>query len=65
MPFFAMTHNLDYKGARVEAGDAIKANDVDSISRMICFTTKPHLHIVVHKARNISIPVYFNGIGRK
>lgn len=62
---FANYTHLDFKGALVDVGDAVKAGDVVGISGMTGFTTKPHLHFVVHKARSISVPIYFLGVGRK
>ena len=57
--------HLDYNGAFVNVGDQVQAGEVIGISGMTGFTTKPHLHFVVHKARGISVPVYFEGVRRK
>jgi len=62
---FANYTHLDFEGALVKVGDVVKAGDVIGMSGMTGFTTKPHLHFVVHKARSISVPIYFEGIGRK
>ncbi|NEV94405.1 M23 family metallopeptidase [Psychroflexus sp. YR1-1] len=57
--------HLDYEGALVNVGDTIKAGDMIGISGMTGFTTKPHLHFVVHKARSVSVPIRFKGVWRK
>lgn len=62
---YANYTHLDYNGALVEVGDKVKTGDVIGISGMTGFTTKPHLHFVVHKSRSVSIPVYFKGVRRK
>lgn len=62
---FASYVHLDYNGALVEVGDSIKVGQAIGISGLTGFTTKPHLHFVVHEARSKSVPIYFKGIGRK
>lgn len=57
--------HLDFEGALVDVGDYIKAEQPIGISGMTGFTTIPHLHFVVHKARGKSIPVYFKGMRLK
>ena len=57
--------HLDYEGALVDVGDTINAGEIIGISGMTGFTTKPHLHFVVHKARSVSVPIRFKGIRRK
>lgn len=54
--------HLDFEGALVEVGDTVEANQPIGISGMTGFTTIPHLHFVLYKARSISIPFTFKGI---
>lgn len=57
--------HLNYQGALVKEGDVLQTGDIIGISGMTGFTTKSHLHFVVHKASGISIPIYFNGLKKK
>jgi murein DD-endopeptidase MepM/ murein hydrolase activator NlpD len=57
--------HLDFNGALVDVGDLVTAGQPIGISGMTGFTTIPHLHFVVHKARGETVPVYFQGIGQK
>lgn len=62
---FASYTHLDYQGALVEVGDEVRAGEIIGISGMTGFTTKPHLHLVVHIAQNKSIPIYFKGTRKR
>ena len=53
--------HLDFDGALVKVGDEVIAGQPIAISGMTGFTTTPHLHLVVYKAKGISIPFYFKG----
>lgn len=57
--------HLNFEGALVEVGDIVEANQPIGISGMTGFTTIPHLHFVLYKARSISIPFTFKGIKHK
>lgn len=57
--------HLDFEGALVEVGDTVEANQPIGISGMTGFTTIPHLHFVLYKARSVSIPFTFKGIKHK
>ncbi|WP_299226008.1 M23 family metallopeptidase [uncultured Psychroserpens sp.] len=57
--------HLDFEGALVEIGDHVSVNQPIGISGMTGFTTIPHLHFVMYKARSKSIPYYFKGFRRK
>ncbi|WP_431136124.1 M23 family metallopeptidase [Psychroserpens mesophilus] len=57
--------HLDFKGALVDEGDIVEANQPIGISGMTGFTTIPHLHFVLYKARSISIPFRFKSIKHK
>lgn len=57
--------HLDFNGALVDIGDVVKANQPIGISGMTGFTTLPHLHFVLYKARSISIPYQFKGFTQK
>ena len=53
--------HLDYKGSLVKEGDFVKKGQKIGISGLTGYTRGPHLHFVVRKERNISIPIYFKG----
>ena len=57
--------HLDFEGALVDIGETVEANQPIGISGMTGFTTIPHLHFVLYKARSISIPFRFKGIRQK
>lgn len=57
--------HLNFNGALVDVGDLVTAGQPIGISGMTGFTTIPHLHFVVHKARGETVPIYFKGIGQK
>ncbi len=53
--------HLQYKGVLVNVGDSIKAGQKIGVSGLTGHTRGPHLHFVVRKERDISIPIYFKG----
>lgn len=57
--------HLDYKGVLVKPGDTIKRGQPIGISGLTGFTRGPHLHFVVRKGKNVSIPIYFKGYNKK
>ena len=57
--------HLDHNGALVEVGEQVELGQPIGISGFTGFTTTPHLHFVVRKARNESIHFRFEGYNRK
>ena len=53
--------HLDYEGVLVNLGDKVETGQAIGISGMTGFTTLPHLHLVIYKAKGISIPFQFKG----
>lgn len=53
--------HLDYKGSFVKEGDFIERGQKIGISGLMGYTRGPHLHFVVRKERDISIPIEFEG----
>jgi len=53
--------HLDYKGSFVKEGEFVERGQKIGISGLTGFTRGPHLHFVVRKERDISIPIYFEG----
>jgi murein DD-endopeptidase MepM/ murein hydrolase activator NlpD len=58
---FAIYAHLDYKGSFVKEGDVVTKGQKIGVSGLTGYTRGPHLHFVVRKERDISIPVYFEG----
>jgi murein DD-endopeptidase MepM/ murein hydrolase activator NlpD len=58
--------HLDYKGSFVKEGQKVEKGEKIGIAGLTGFTRGPHLHFVVRKENDISIPVYFEGyMGKK
>jgi murein DD-endopeptidase MepM/ murein hydrolase activator NlpD len=57
--------HLDFNGAFVAVGDRVKDSEPIAISGMTGFTTIPHLHLVIHQSRGVSIPFKFKGQNTK
>jgi len=53
--------HLDHKGVLVAPGDFVDKGQPIGISGNTGFSTTPHLHFVVRTARNISVPMTFEG----
>ncbi|MCH2490872.1 MAG: M23 family metallopeptidase [Flavobacteriales bacterium] len=53
--------HLDYKGSFVKEGAYVEKGQKIGISGLTGYTRGPHLHFVVRKERDISIPIYFKG----
>lgn len=53
--------HLDYKGSLVKEGEFVQRGQKIGISGLTGYTRGPHLHFVVRKERDISIPIYFKG----
>ncbi len=53
--------HLDYKGVFVQPGDRLERGQPIGISGYTGFTTTPHLHFVVREARDVSVPIVFEG----
>lgn len=53
--------HLDYRGSFVQEGDIVDEGQKIGISGLTGYTNGPHLHFVVRKENNISIPIYFKG----
>jgi len=58
---FANYVHLDYNGSVVKEGDYVERGQKIGVSGFTGFTRGPHLHFVVRKERNSSIPIYFEG----
>lgn len=57
--------HLDYKGSFVKEGEFVERGQKIGISGLTGYTRGPHLHFVVRKERDISIPIYFKGYAGK
>ena len=57
--------HLDYKGALVEPGDYVEKGQPIGISGLTGYTSGPHLHFVVREARDVAIPIFFEGYEKK
>ncbi|WP_340063778.1 M23 family metallopeptidase [Ascidiimonas aurantiaca] len=57
--------HLDYKGVLVKPGDYVEKGQPIGISGLTGFTRGPHLHFVVREARDVSVPIYFEGYEKK
>jgi len=53
--------HLNYEGVVVNEGEMVEKGQLIGYSGNTGFTRGPHLHFVVRKERDISIPVYFEG----
>lgn len=53
--------HLDYNGSFVKEGEFVKKGQKIGVSGLTGYTRGPHLHFVVRKERDISIPIYFKG----
>ncbi|UZD24195.1 M23 family metallopeptidase [Algoriphagus halophytocola] len=53
--------HLDFKGSLVKEGEWVERGQKIGISGLTGFTRGPHLHFVVRKERDISIPIAFKG----
>jgi len=53
--------HLQYKGVLVKVGEKIAKGQKIGYSGLTGHTRGPHLHFVVRKARDIAIPIYFEG----
>lgn len=58
---FGTYAHLVYKGSYVKEGDFINKGQKIGVSGLTGNTSGPHLHFVVRKEKNISIPIYFEG----
>ena len=57
--------HLIYKGVLVKEGDRIEMGQKIGYSGLTGYTNGTHLHFVVRKERDISIPIYFRGHEQK
>lgn len=57
--------HLDYKGSFVKAGDSVQKGQPIGKSGLTGYTSGPHLHFVVREARDISVPINFEGYENK
>lgn len=57
--------HLDYDGVLVKVGQRVEKGDKIGYSGFTGYTRGPHLHFVVRKERDISIPIYFEGYPNK
>lgn len=57
--------HLDYKGVLVEPGDFVQRGQAIGLSGLTGFTRGPHLHFVVREGNDKSVPIYFDGYGKK
>ena len=53
--------HLNYQGSFVKEGEFVERGQKIGISGVTGYTRGPHLHYVVRKERDISIPIYFEG----
>ncbi len=57
--------HLSHRGVLVEEGDRVKKGQLIGFSGNTGYSNGPHLHFVVRKERDISIPVRFEGYEEK
>ena len=62
---FASYVHLDYKGSLVQEGEFVEKGEKIGFSGLTGYTRGPHLHFVVRKERDVSIPIYFKGFEGK
>ncbi len=57
--------HLEHKGVFVSEGEMVERGQVIGSSGLTGYTSGPHLHFVLRKERDISIPMYFEGYAGK
>ncbi|XLS28065.1 M23 family metallopeptidase [Flavobacteriaceae bacterium M23B6Z8] len=57
--------HLDYKGVLVKPGDFVQRGQAIGLSGLTGFTRGPHLHFVVREGKDKSVPIFFEGYGKK
>lgn len=53
--------HLEHKGVFVSEGEMVERGQIIGSSGLTGYTSGPHLHFVLRKERDISIPMYFKG----